>query len=194
MKVGLTGGIGTGKSTVAQIFAIFGVPIYTADKRAKEIIHLDPDIRRKIVNIFGEEAYVDDIYQTDHIAAQVFEDKKKLKKLNSIVHPAVQKDFDNWYRTHLDKPYVIKEVALIFEINSAHLYDRIICVSCPKYLRIERLRKSRGLTRKRILEIMNSQLPDKTKKELSDFVIVNNLRKPLVRQVLRIHQQLSAQK
>ncbi|MEH6704185.1 MAG: dephospho-CoA kinase [Galbibacter orientalis] len=172
MIVGLTGGIGSGKSTVAKFFKELGVPVYIADLEAKKLMETNDDIRRDIISIFGAEAYENNLPNRKYLAEIVFENPEKLEQLNAIIHPAVGKHFEEWYQQQ-KAPYVIKEVAILFENGGDKQCDLVITVTAPKEIRIERVLKRDQTTRKAIEARMQNQWSDKEKIKKSDFVIEN---------------------
>lgn len=172
MIVGLTGGIGSGKSTVGKMFKKLGVPVYNSDKQAKKLMNSSKKIRKKIIALLGEGAYKDEKLNRAYIAEQVFKNKELLIGLNSIVHPAVRKHFIKW----ADKQkysYVIQETALLFENDANDNYDKVILVTAPKQNRIDRVVKRDGTTENSVLARIKNQLPDDLKIKKSDFVIEN---------------------
>ena len=171
--VGLTGGIGSGKSTVANYIASKGIPVYIADEEAKKIMECD-DVKQKIQNLFTESILnSDNSLNRKKIAEFVFNNPDKLKELNAIVHPEVRLHFKNWLKEHKNYPFIIKEVAILFETGGNKQCDKVILITAPEELRIERAMKRDNLTKKDILVRINNQLPDSKKKELSDFVVEN---------------------
>ncbi|WP_456867347.1 dephospho-CoA kinase [Galbibacter sp. BG1] len=172
MIVGLTGGIGSGKSTVAKFFKELGVPVYIADLEAKKLMETNDDIRRDIISIFGADAYENNLPNRKYLAEIVFENLEKLEQLNAIIHPAVGKHFEEWYQQQ-KVPYVIKEVAILFENGGDKQCDLVITVTAPKEIRIERVLKRDQTTRKAIEARMQNQWSDKEKIKKSDFVIEN---------------------
>lgn len=171
--IGLTGGIGSGKSTVASYIASKGIPVYIADEEAKKIMERE-DVKQKIQSLFTESILnSDNTLNRKKIAEFVFNQPEKLKELNAIVHPEVQHHFKNWVNEHKDFPYVIKEVAILFETGGNKQCDKVILITAPEELRIARAMKRDNLTKKDILVRINNQLPDAKKKELSDFIIEN---------------------
>ncbi|MDC6405529.1 MULTISPECIES: dephospho-CoA kinase [Maribacter] len=170
--IGLTGGIGSGKTTVAKMFEELGVPIYNSDLEAKKLMHTSKTIRKKLVDLFGETAYQEGKLNRAYIAQSVFNDPKLLKRLNKIVHPVVRKHFVKWSETQ-NAPYVIQETALLFENNAQGLYDKVILVTAPTEVRIKRLLERDNATREEILARMNNQLEDSKKLPLADYVIEN---------------------
>jgi dephospho-CoA kinase len=191
MIVGLTGGIGSGKSTVAKLFSVLGVPVYDTDRKAKEMYY-DPLVKDKVIHLLGEEAY-DKTGKIDRtfIASRIFSDKELLQKVNAVIHPAVGKDFENFLRDHADAKMIIKESALLFEAGLKDKMDKIVLVTSPLEVRIERLLKRDRATREQILSRIENQLPDEEKIAKSDFIIYNDEVQALIPQVLKIHQKLS---
>lgn len=187
--IGLTGGIGSGKSTVANYIASKGIPVYIADEEAKKIMERE-DVKQKIQNLFSESVLNDDTsLNRKKIAEFVFNNPEKLKELNAIVHPEVQLHFKNWLNNHKDFPFVIKEVAILFETGGNKHCDKVILITAPEELRIERAMKRDNLTKKDILVRINNQLPDSKKKKWSDFIIDNiNLNDTLLKtdEILKI--------
>lgn len=192
MWVGITGGIGSGKSTVCQLFKLLGIPVYSADDRAKALMAVDPTLKSQILEEFGEDSYLPNGgVNRAYLAQKVFSDPEKVKKINSFVHPAVAKDFKKWAEIQ-SAPYLIKEAALLFETGAAEELDRVINVSSPLKIRMARV-LARDPHRKedQVNQIINQQLPDEQKNERADFVIKNTDNKLLIPQVLEIHKKLS---
>ncbi|TFV96051.1 dephospho-CoA kinase [Algoriphagus kandeliae] len=188
--IGLTGGIGSGKSTVAQLFEILGIPVYYADDRAKSLMLQNP-LKQEIINAFGESSYLEDgSLNRELLAKTVFADPEKVKKINSLVHPAVAEDFKNWAAKQ-KSPYVLKEAALIFETGGEKKLDALINVSSPLRVRMARvLMRDPHRTEDQVNHIINQQLPDEIKNEKADFVIKNKDNMLLIPQVLAIHKKL----
>lgn len=171
--IGLTGGIGSGKSTVANYIASKGIPVYIADEEAKKIMECD-DVKQKIQNLFTESILnSDNSLNRKKIAEFVFNNPDKLKELNAIVHPEVQLHFKNWLKEHKNHPFIIKEVAILFETGGNKQCDKVILITAPEELRIERAMKRDNLTKKDILVRIKNQISESKKKELSDFVVEN---------------------
>lgn len=171
--IGLTGGIGSGKSTVANYIASKGIPVYIADEEAKKIMERD-DVKQKIQNLFTESILnSDNSLNRKKIAEFVFNNPDKLKELNAIVHPEVRLHFKNWLKEHKNYPFIIKEVAILFETGGNKQCDKVILITAPEELRIERAMKRDNLTKKDILVRIKNQISDSKKKELSDFVVEN---------------------
>ncbi|MEZ4841997.1 MAG: dephospho-CoA kinase [Flavobacteriaceae bacterium] len=189
MLVGLTGGIGSGKSTVASFFRELGIPVYTADDEAKKLMTTSKRIKTKLIKEFGEQTFVDEQLNRGYIASIVFKDAEKLAILNNIVHPEVAKHFKKW-ASKQNAPYVIQENAILFESNAASRFDTIITVTAPIDLRFERVLKRDDTTIKQIQSRMNNQLSDDERLQRSDFVIENIDLDTTKQQVLDIHNQL----
>lgn len=170
--LGLTGGIGSGKTTVAKMFCELGVPVYYADEEAKKLMNTSPKIREKIIKLFGEEAYSNEVLNRSFIAQLVFTNKKKLNALNQIIHPEVATHFASWLskQTH---PYVLKEVAVLFESEMEDQFDFILTVTAPKTMRLERAMQRDHKTANEVLSVMNNQWDEDKKIQKSDFVIHN---------------------
>ena len=189
LKVGLTGGIGSGKSTVAKIFEVLGVPVYYADDAAKHIMNTDAELREKIISTFGARSYVNNELNRPYIASIDFENTEKLALLNSLTHPATIRDAERWMRQQTS-PYVIKEAALIFESGSAENLDYVIGVFSPLPLRIKRIMERDNVTRDEVMKRMSRQIDEDIKMRLCDKVIVNDEQQLVITQVLALHQQL----
>ncbi|MFX0556838.1 dephospho-CoA kinase [Maribacter sp. CXY002] len=172
MIVGLTGGIGSGKSTVGNMFKKLGVPVYNSDKQAKKLMDSSKKIHNKIIDLLGEQSYVDGKLNRAYIADKVFGNKELLTSLNAIVHPAVRKHFLKW-ATKQNHPYVIQETALLFENGSRDNYDKVILVTAPIKIRIQRVVERDNSSKNGVLARMKNQLDDDLKIEKSDFVIEN---------------------
>jgi len=191
LRVGLTGGIGSGKSTVAGIFGVLGIPVAYADQEARRVMTEDPVLRQQIMLHFGEGAYTGPQLNRSYLAAQVFSDKEKLALLNSLVHPATIAAGERWMEQQKDRaPYAIREAALIFESDSVRYMDFIIGVYAPPALRIHRVLQRDKLTREEILQRMHNQIDEDIKMRLCDAVIYNDEQHPVIPQVLSLHQQL----
>lgn len=195
LKVGITGGIGSGKSVVSRIFEVLGVPVYYADTEAKQLMQSDATLRKKIIEHFGEQAYQQEQLNRSYLAAQVFGNAEKTQLLNSLVHPAVIAHAENWMHRHEADgklPYVLKEAALFFESGSAAGLDLIIGVSAPQALRIQRVMHRDGISRQDVLTRISRQIEESLKMKLCDFVIVNDEQQLLIPQVLAVHEKLLA--
>jgi len=188
--IGLTGGIGSGKSTVAKIFAQFGIPVLDADATAKAIMNEDNSVKTKLIELFGTEAYKESQLNRPYIAQLVFDDAFKLQQLNAIIHPITIQYAKDWALKQ-SAPYVIKEAALFFESGSAEGVDKIIGVTAPKHIRIQRVMQRDQISREEVIKRMEHQLEDSLKMKLCDWVIQNDEMHLLIPQVLAIHQSLS---
>ncbi|MDO6490822.1 MULTISPECIES: dephospho-CoA kinase [unclassified Cellulophaga] len=170
--VGLTGGIGSGKSTAAKMFADLGVPVYNSDLEAKQLMHTSVSVKEQIARLLGKDAYVNNVLNREYIAEKVFADASLLEQLNNIVHPVVREHFLEWTKKQ-DAPYVIQESAIIFENKNQDFYDYIILVTAPLEVRINRILKRDNTTREKILSRMNNQWTDEKKEKMSDFKLIN---------------------
>lgn len=189
LKIGLTGGIGSGKSTVAKVFEVLGIPIYYADDAARRLMNEDSALRQQIIGHFGPSAYKNNQLDRAYIAGQVFDNKEKLELMNSLVHPATIRDAENWMARQTT-PYAIKEAAIIFESGTQNQYDYIIGVSAPLPLRTLRAMRRDGSTREQVLARMGKQIQEVIKMRLCDFVITNDEQQPVIPQVLKMHDTL----
>uniref|UniRef100_UPI00404A8C26 dephospho-CoA kinase n=1 Tax=Gelidibacter sp. TaxID=2018083 RepID=UPI00404A8C26 len=187
--IGLTGGIGSGKSTVARLFADLGVPIYIADQRAKQLMNTSKVIKRELIALFGTKAYNTDGLDRNFIASKIFNNKDLLQKMNAIVHPKVGADFKRWLKQQKTS-YVIKEAAIIFEHNQQSQFDYIITVTTPIDERLQRVMKRDNKTKEQVMAVVNNQLSDKEKIKQSHFVIVNQQLDETKTQVEILHQKL----
>jgi dephospho-CoA kinase len=189
LKVGLTGGIGAGKSTVAHIFEVLGIPVYHADQEAKRLMQTNPVLIEKIRMAFSDKAYVKGILDRKFLSSVVFNDKQQLELLNSIVHPFTIQDGKEWMKKQTSL-YAIKEAALIFESGSQGEFDSIIGVFAPTTLRIHRTIQRDQVERENVLHRMEKQLDENIKMKLCDHVLINNEQSLLIPQVIDLHQKL----
>jgi len=193
IQVGITGGIGSGKSLVSRIFHCLGIPVYDADSRAKNLMTTDGILISQIKKEFGALSYYEGgSLNRSFISNVVFKDPDKLNVLNSLVHPRVGEDYEKWVHANRSYRYLLKEAALLFESKSWQRLDKIIVVQAPEQLRIQRVQK-RDTHRSeiQIREIMKSQMPDEEKLKKANYIIVNDETKMVIPQVLRIHEQLT---
>lgn len=189
-KVGITGGIGSGKSTVCRLLANYGVAVYVADDRAKELMQSNDSVRRSLVETFGDDTYVDGTLNRAYLAECVFSDKEALARLNSIVHPAVMADFDSWASVQ-SGDYVVLESAILFEAGLDDRVDTTVAVMAPREVRLERAMQRDGATREQIENRMNNQLSDDELCTRSKYAVVNILLEDLEEDVEQLHRRLS---
>lgn len=187
--VGLTGGIGSGKTTVASVFKTLGVPVYHADDEAKQLMQNSKSIQAGLISLFGDKAFKNQILNKSYISKQIFSDQSLLKQMNELVHPVVAKHYTTWLSKQTS-PYVIKEVAILFEIGAQDQFDFIITVTAPKPIRLERTKKRDNKSQREIEAIMNNQLSDSKKVKQSDFVIQNLDWDLTASKVLKIHNKI----
>jgi dephospho-CoA kinase len=189
LRIGLTGGIGSGKTLVASIFHHLGIPIYYADQAAKDLQNSDPEIREKLTHLFGNELYKDGNLNKVYLASIVFSNPEKLKALNAVMHPATLQAAANWMQKQ-STPYAIKEAALIFEANAQKDLDFVIGVYAPKEIRLKRTMLRDNSSAEQVLKRMQNQMDEEQKMKLCQFVIINDENQLLIPQILAIHNQL----
>ncbi|ATP55211.1 dephospho-CoA kinase [Pedobacter ginsengisoli] len=190
LKVGITGGIGSGKTTICRIFETLGIPVFYADTVAKEIMVNDTILIQGVKDSFGEESYLPGgILNNKHIAGIVFNNEQELAKLNAMVHPAVFRAFDNWAaQLPKDTPYILKEAALLFESGSYKMCNKNILVTAPMELKLERVMNRDGVTADQVKARMDKQFTDEKKIKMADYLINNNETDSLINQVMELHQ------
>jgi len=191
LKIGITGGIGSGKSTVCSIFEHLGAPIYNADNRAKQLMQEDEDLKKKLRLAFGWDVYdKEDKLDREYLAKIVFNNPPQLRILNQIVHPAVFDDYAAWVKEQEEKgaPYSVKEAALLVEAHSYKKLDKLIVVTCPIDTRLERIMKRDNIRREEVLKRIENQLSDKDRLDHADYVIKNAPSFSLIEQVLELHK------
>lgn len=189
LKIGLTGGIGSGKSTIAKVFEVLGIPVYYADKAAKELMNKNELLKQQLIFHFGENTYIDGVLNRKYLGEIVFSNKEKLELLNSLVHPATIADAAKWFQQQ-KAPYVIKEAALLFESGSAEGLDYVIGVSAPETIRIKRVTDRDAVDAAEVKKRMYNQLDETIKMKLCDFIIRNNEQELILPQVLSLHKEL----
>lgn len=187
--VGLTGGIGSGKTTVANMFAELGVPIYNADIEARTLTASSKTIREKLIALLGAETFKKGVLDRKYMAKKIFNDKELLQAANAIIHPEVAAHFKMWV-SNQNSAYIIKEAAIIFEIGTQDQFDLIILVTAPKQVRIERVMRRDGVSQVEVEQRMDNQWSDIEKEKLADIVIQNIDLKSTLQQVKTIHSQL----
>ena len=196
IKVGLTGGIGSGKSLVAKIFETLGIPVYYADDAAKNLMNTNEELKKEIIKNFGEDSYSNGELNRNYIASIVFNDKEKLELLNSITHPATILDAEEWIKKITESrgqttPYIIKEAALLFESGANKNLDFVIGVDAPLPLRIERVMNRDGITKEEIMKRITRQMNEDEKMKLCDFVITNNEKELVIPQIIELHKKFT---
>lgn len=188
LKIGITGGIGSGKSTVCTIFKILGIPVFNADIEARKLYD-EPQVKEAIMLAFGDNMYPQGVFDKKAMANIVFQSADKLKQLNELLHPLVQIQFDTWLQQQ-ESPYTIKEAALLIEAGSYQQLDELILVTCPMNKRIERVMKRDRVTEDEVLARINKQLSEEDKRTFCQYEIINDDRQLLIPQVLQLHHQL----
>jgi dephospho-CoA kinase len=194
LQIGITGGIGSGKTLICNIFQTFGIPVYDADSRAKWIMNQHEELRNDIIAIFGPSSYTSS-YQLNrkYLAEQVFNDSNKVALLNSLVHPRVGEDYAAWVQLHVHHPYVMKEAALLFESGSYRLLHKVITVFAPPPIRIQRITtRDPQRTEQEILAIIGKQMNEEEKLQKADYIIYNDESHLVIPQVLDLHHRFLA--
>ncbi|MBL7742045.1 MAG: dephospho-CoA kinase [Chitinophagaceae bacterium] len=188
LKVGLTGGIGSGKSSVAKIFEVLGIPVYYADDAARQIMNTDKELQTAIIESFGNAAYKEGKLDRAYIASIVFSDNKKLEILNYLTHPATIRHADEWMKKQTS-PYAIKEAALLFESGASKHLDHIIGVYAPKELRIKRVMQRDNVSEEEVLKRLSKQMEEDEKMKMCDSIILNDEQQLVIPQVLKLHEK-----
>ena len=190
LKIGITGGIGSGKTTVCKVFELLGIPIFYADTAAKLILKTDPVLKEEILKTFGEKTYSNDgELNRSYLSSIVFNNEYELNKLNALIHPAVFRAFDKWLAMHNDAPYIIKEAALLFETESYKMCDLSVLVVSPEASRVRRIIARDGISQDEIVLRMKRQLSDEKKIKLADHILFNDESQLLIPQILALDQQ-----
>jgi dephospho-CoA kinase len=187
-KIGLTGGIGSGKSTIAHIFEVLNIPVYYADDASKRLLNEDEDLKKRVKIAFGEGAYPDGKLNRKYLSDQVFNDSQKIQLLNSLVHPATIRDASEWMKKQ-KAPYIIKEAALIFESGADKDLDYVIGVKSPLELRIKRTMNRDTISAEQVHARLDKQMDEAIKLNLCDYVIINDEQHMLIPQVLTLHEE-----
>lgn len=191
MIVGVTGGIGSGKSTVCKVFSTLGIPVYDSDSEAKLMYDRYPELKEKVKNLFSDDVLdKNGNINKKKLGEIIFKDEAKLQSLNQLIHPLVKWDFTNWVETHQGFPYLIKEAAILFESGANAKCDKIITVTSPSELKYQRIKLRDKKSTLEIENIIKSQMSDEEKIAKSDFVIYNDEKQLVVPQVLKIHEAL----
>lgn len=189
MKLGVTGGIGSGKTSVCKVFNILGIPVFSADPEAQKIMNDDENVIREINKLAGRNIYPDGNLDRMGLATLIFNDPDRLRQVNSIVHPIVFEHFKTWAETW-DTPYVIMEAAILFESGAAKLVDRVATVIAPIEERIARVTKRNTLSREQVMERIKNQMDDDARIKLSDYVINNSENEMIIPVILKIHEDI----
>ncbi len=189
LKVGVTGGIGSGKSVVCQVFNTLGIPVFNADDTARYLMENDAELKQAICNLLGDDVYTNNKLNRAKVSAKVFSDREKLLQLNALVHPVTISYSNNWFQSQ-DAAYVIKEAAILFESGSYKDMDVTIGVFAPKELRIARVIQRSKLTRDQVLAVMGRQMDESEKMKRCDHVIINDDVTAVLPQVLELHEML----
>jgi len=193
LRIGLTGGIGSGKSVVAKVFETLGIPVYYADDAAKNLMNADKELKAAIIKNFGEGSYTNGELNRKYIAGIVFNDKEKLELLNALTHPATIRDAVEWIKKQ-SSAYIIKEAALLFESGANKNLDHVIGVDAPLPLRIKRVMARDGISETEVMKRINRQMDEKKKMDLCDFVIINDEQQLVIPQVMELHHKFSGGK
>jgi dephospho-CoA kinase len=189
MKLGVTGGIGSGKTSVCKVFGVLGVPVFSADRVASEIIDGDNDIKKAINSIAGKDLYINGTLDRMALATLIFNNSKLLEKVNSLVHPVVFEHFAEWERQQAT-PYTIMEAAILFESGASKLVDKIATIIAPVEERLNRVILRNRLSREQVLERMKNQMDDETRIRLSDYIIRNSENDMIIPAILKIHEDI----
>ncbi len=191
IKVGITGGIGSGKSIIARFFNLLDIPVYDSDKRAKNLINSDIEIRAKLINEFGESIYKKNgALNRQKLSKLIFENKNHLNKVNAIVHPVVRKDFFEWGKKYQHLPYILQEAAILFESGAHQLLDAVITVYAPEQQRIKRISQRDQTSVEQIKKRINNQMDEEKKKKLADFIIFNDEKHAVIPQIIEIDAKI----
>lgn len=190
LSIGITGGIGSGKTTVCKVFEVLGIPVYYSDDRAKELMHTNVALVTALKQAFGEEIYSNGELNRKLLASKVFNNQEQLAKLNSLVHPAVAEDAIAWQMAHANATYTLREAALLFETGSYKALHKTIVVTAPLAARVQRVVQRDHTSEEQVLARIKNQWPEEEKLALADYVIINDGTHPIIEQVLHIHRQL----
>ena len=191
LKLGVTGRIGSGKSIVCQIFSTLGIPVYKADERAKELVNSNSELQKVIISEFGNESFVNSVYNRPYIASVVFKDQKKLSALNRIIHPVVEKDYSIWLADKKKFHYTVYEAAILFDSGASEKMDYILVIDAPENELINRVMKRDNLSRAEVELRLNNQWKTDKKDGLADWIIMNDGNTLILPKVLEIHKYLT---
>ncbi len=187
IRVGITGGIGSGKSLICQVYSNLGVPVYYADIEARLLMDYDPEIQQELKTILGAACFSQGMLNHNKMASAIFSNKSLLNRVNNLIHPRVAAHFSSWCERHAGFPYVIQESAILFESNAYRNFDKIITVTAPEEIRIQRVLTRANMTKEKAASIMRNQLPESEKMSRSHHVIVNDGTELVIPQVLKLH-------
>ena len=191
-RLGITGGIGSGKSLVCSILEKFGIPVYYADKEARRLMNTREGLKQAIKDVFGAEIYLDGELDRQEMGRRIFGEPELLDKVNRMVHPVVREDFKRWSESWENVPYVIEEAAILFESGAASEMDASVLIYAPEKLRIERVMARDGLSRSEVESRINMQMDEEEKKRLADWVILNDEKKLLLPQLVALHEDIKS--
>jgi dephospho-CoA kinase len=189
LKLGVTGGIGSGKTTVCKIFSILGIPVFSADTEANIIMDTDAELKSRLNSLAGKDLYISGHLDRPELARLIFNDKNLLEKVNSLVHPVVFQHFLDWVEVQ-NAPYSVMEAAILFESGASELVDRILTVVTPVSERIDRIVRGNKLTAEQVMERINNQIDDEARIKRSDFVIYNSENDMIIPVILEIHEKM----
>src|SRR5258705_1485070 len=190
VRIGLTGGIGSGKTTVAKIFEVLGIPVYYADDAARNLMNTNEELKATIIKNFGKETYPEGELDRKYLASIVFNNKEKLELLNSLTHPVTIEDAGHWINRQTS-PYIIKEAALLFESGAAERLDYVIGVYAPQHIRVKRVMDRDSLPAEEVMKRISRQIDEEMKMKLCDFVITNNEERLVIPQVLSLNEKFT---
>ena len=193
LRIGLTGGIGSGKSVVAKVFETLGIPVYYADDAAKKLMNTNKELKAAIIQNFGAGSYTNGEINRKYLATIVFNDKEKLELLNSLTHPVTIRDAEEWIKKQTSA-YIVKEAALLFESGADKNLDYVIGIDAPLKLRIKRVMARDGTSKEEIMKRINRQMDEKKKMKRCDFVIINDEKQLVLPQVMKLHHKFSGAK
>jgi dephospho-CoA kinase len=189
LKLGVTGGFGSGKTTICRVFTVLGIPVFSADEEARTIQNCNNEIRDKINLLAGKDLYTSGILDRPELARLIFNDKALLEKVNTLIHPVVFRNFEKWV-SEQDTPYAILEAAILFESGASRFMDKILTVVTPLEERIERLVRGNRFTREQVLERIKNQIDDESRMKKSDFVIFNSENDMIIPVILGVHEEI----
>ncbi len=189
LKIGVTGGIGSGKTLVCKVFSVLGIPVFNADQEAKNVINSDKEVIYEIKQLFGKDIYADQQIDARKLAGIIFNNKEAIQQVNSLVHPKVRELFKSWCNQYEYMPYVIQEAAILFETDAYKQLDFTINVHASEETRINRVMMRDQVSKEKVLERMNNQIKDDVRLKLADFTIYNENESMILPQILEIHKK-----